>query len=287
MKNLKNFIALFLGVLFLSVSFGQDLIEAKDLAKMMKEENVVVVSAQKSSKYNDVHITGSINLPPAKLTVDEPVPYILASPEQMADILGAAGISEKNTIILYDEGSSKYSGRLYWALKYLGAEDVKILNGEIKAWQAARKPVTGSATKRKATTFTPNVQPQYLAEYEEVMKATTDDSYVIIDARSIEEYNGTNETKQRKGHIPGAVHIEYKDVKTKDGKLKNAETLKAMYEEKGVTSDKTVIIYCKSSVRAAIEFMALSSVLDYPNVKVYDGAFNEWQANPENELVTN
>ena len=107
------------------------------------------------------------------------------------------------------------------------------------------------------------------------MKATTDDSYVIIDARSIEEYNGTNETKQRKGHIPGAVHIEYKDVKTKDGKLKNAETLKAMYEEKGVTSDKTVIIYCKSSVRAAIEFMALSSVLDYPNVKVYDGAFND------------
>ena len=53
----------------------------------------------------------------------------------------------------------------------------------------------------------------------------------------------------------------------------------------GVTADKTIIIYCASSVRAAIEFFALHSILDYPNVKVYDGAYNEWESVESNKVI--
>lgn len=285
MKTFKNILTLFVGFLFIQVAVASDFIDAKELTKIMKDKNVVIISAQKPSLYSDFHITGSINLPPAILTNDEPVPYILKSVSEMEKIIGAKGVSNTNTIVVYDEGSSKYSGRLYWNLKYLGVENVKILNGGIEAWKASRKPVTSTPSKRKATTFTANVNNQYIATLSEVKKATNDPNYVIIDARSSSEFAGTDKSDLRKGHIPNAVHIEYKDVIDSNGKLKSAEALKALYTAKGVTPDKTIIIYCKTSVRAAIEFAALSSVLGYQNVKVFDGAFCEWCKDKTTEVV--
>jgi thiosulfate/3-mercaptopyruvate sulfurtransferase len=207
------------------------------------------------------------------------------SAEEMAEIIGSKGVSNTNMIIVYDEGSHKYSGRLYWVLKYLGAPDVKILNGGLEAWKAIRKPVTSSPTTKKATTFAVDVQPQYLANLGEVKTAVSNPNYVIIDARSDEEYNGTDETSLRQGHIPGAVHINYTELMASNGELKSAEELKALYTAKGVTPDKTAVIYCKTSVRAAIEFVALSSILGYENVKVFDGAMTEWSSDTSTEVV--
>ena len=285
MKTFKSFIALFIGFLFIQVTIASDLISAKELSKILKEKNVIVISAQKTAAYQDFHITGSINLPPKDLTTDDPTPYTCKSPAQMAAIIGKKGVTETNTIVIYDEGSSKYSGRLYWVFKYLGAKDVKILDGGIKSWQAIRKPVTKTTTKLAAKTFTLSVQNQLIANLETVKTATTSDNYAIIDARSNEEYAGTNETSLRKGHIPNAIHVEYTSIINKDGTLKTAEEMKAIYVAKGVTPDKTVIIYCKSSVRAAIEYMALSSILNYPNVMVYDGAFYEWEYEDNTDVV--
>lgn len=285
MKTFKNILVLFVGLLFIQVAVASDLIEATELAKIMKEKNVVVVSAQSPSKYKEFHITGSISLPPAILTTDDPIPYILLGVTEMEQIIGKKGITQTNQIIVYDEGSSKYSGRLYWVLKYLGVQDVKILNGGLESWKAIRKPVTATPTTKKAQVFTANVQNQFLANLTEVKKATNDSKYVIIDARSDAEYNGTDKSDLRKGHIPNAIHIDYTNVLDSNGKLKSAEDLKALYEAKGVTPDKTVIIYCKTSVRAAIEFTALYSVLGYKNVKVFDGAFCEWCSDKSTEVV--
>jgi thiosulfate/3-mercaptopyruvate sulfurtransferase len=285
MKSLKHIFIVFIGLLFTNMAIGSDLISAKEVAKIMKNDNVIVISAQKSSGYNDFHITGSISLPPSILVDNEPIPYMLKDVSEMEEIIGSKGVSNTNQIIIYDEGSHKYSGRLYWVFKYLGATDVKILNGGLEAWKAIRKPVTSSPTTKKATTFTANVQPQYLAMLDEVKTATSDPGYVIVDARSEAEYMGTDKTSLRQGHIPNAVHINYTDIIASNGEIKSAEELTAIYSENGVTPDKTVIIYCKTSVRAAIEFAALSSVLGYENVKVFDGAMSEWSSDASTEVV--
>jgi thiosulfate/3-mercaptopyruvate sulfurtransferase len=167
----------------------------------------------------------------------------------------------------------------------MGAENVKILNGELKAWKTGRKPITKTPTKGKSTTFTLNVKSEYLAKMDEVMNATTNASYVIIDARSAEEYLGTDESELRKGHIPGAINIDYKEMLDAKGMLKSKDALAALFTAKGVSQDKTIIIYCASSVRASIEFFALTSILNYPNVKVYDGAFNEWESLTSNKVL--
>jgi len=285
MKTLKNLMAIvFIFVISISGIQAQDIITAKDLVKIMRQPNTIIVSARTPADYEKVHITGAVNVNHNDLYGEH---TILLPAANIAKQLGAKGISESKAIVLYDEGSEKYAGRMYWILKYMGAKDVKILDGGMPAWKAARKPVTRAAATVKATTFNASVQAKYLATMAEVQKASASGSYVIVDARAANEYDGTNPetTLDRPGHVPSAINIEYKNVLTDKGMLKSNDEIQAIFTKNGVTKDKTVIVYCKTSVRAGILFHVLTSALDYPNVKVYDGAYLEWQLKTSNKIV--
>lgn len=282
MKKVRvTFIYALLVVFTLGFVQAQDVISAKELPNYLKQDNTVLVCTQKAVDYNKIHITGAINIDHNLLYDDM---TMLLPEAEVARILGKNGVSKDMKIVLYDEGSSKYSGRMYWILNYMGAKDIKILDGGLAAWKAARKPVTRTATIAKAVTFTPAVNKSYLASMETVKKAVNNPAYVIIDARTPEEYNGQNETTLRLGHVPSAVNINYVDVLDSKGLLKSNEELASLFAKAGVTKDKTAIVYCKTSVRAGIVFLALKSALHYPNVKVYDGAFLEWQDNNTNKV---
>jgi thiosulfate/3-mercaptopyruvate sulfurtransferase len=268
--------------LFLSASFAnaQSLITASELSKSLKSDNLILVSARTSADYKKVHITGAVHINHTELYNDGPVKNMLKSPAEIATILGSKGISESKTIVLYDDGTGKYAGRIYWILSYLGAKDVKILDGHMDAWKAARKPVTKNPTKITAATFTPKPDKSMIASMAEVKAGGA----VIVDARSPEEYKGTANTELRKGHIPGAINIEFKNMMDAKGKMKSAAELQKIFDAAGVTKNKEVILYCESGVRAGIIYFALTTILDYSKVKVYDGAYLEWQANSANKV---
>lgn len=281
MKYIRLFLILAL-IIPVSLVKGQDIITAAETAKLMKNDNVVVVSTRTAADYKKVHITGAVHIAHSSLYKDGPVKNMLNTSQEMAKVFGAAGISESKTIILYDDGTGKYAGRVYWILSYLGAKDVKVLDGHMKAWRAARKPVTKNPTNVKAVTFTPKVDKSVIATMAEVKAGGA----VIVDARSAEEYNGTATTELRKGHIPGSVNLEYTNMMDAQGKLKSNDALQKIFSDAGITKDKKVIIYCESGVRAGIIFLALKSALKYPNVKVYDGAYSEWQSVSSNKVAT-
>ena len=285
-----KYIAKLLSALIILLYFGvdaqaQDVISAKELAKISKTEDVVIVSTRKAADYKKVHIKNAIHLNHKDLYKDGAVKSMLKSPDEIAKILGDKGIAADSKVVLYDGGSGKYSGRVYWILKYMGATDVKILDGHMKAWKAARKPITKNPAKTKATTFTPKVNKSILATMADVKKAAADKKAVILDVRSEAEYKGTKEgLKIKKGHIAGAKNLEFKQVLTDRALLKSKEELKTLFESVGITADTPVILYCESSVRAGVVYMALTSSLGYKNVKVYDGAFLEWESVASNKI---
>ena len=133
-------------------------------------------------------------------------------------------------------------------------------------------------------TFTAKSDKSKIATMAEVKSSIGNGHVVIVDARSPEEYKGTSTTELRKGHIPGAVNIEFKNMMDVGGKLKSSAELQKLFTAAGVTKDQEVILYCESSVRAGIIYFALTSILDYPKVKVYDGAYLEWQAASANKV---
>lgn len=283
MKNI-NILLAFLLLISANLVKGQDVISAAEVAKIMKNDNVVVVSTRTAADYKKVHITGAVHVDHTALYKAGTVKNLLNTPQEVAKVLGSAGISESKTIILYDDGSGKYAGRLYWILSYLGATDVKVLDGHMKAWRAARKPVTKNPTSVKATTFTPKVNNSVIANMNEVKSSIGTTTTAIIDARSAAEFAGQSETTLRKGHIPGSINIEYTNMMDAQGKLKSNDELQNLFNAAGITKDKKVILYCESGVRAGIIFLALKSALKYPNVKVYDGAYSEWQSVSSNKV---
>ena len=278
----KKIILLGLILLVTSAISAQDVISVQELSKIMKKKDVVIVCATSEKGYK-VHITGSVNVPYSSLCDDKPVKNLIKPASDMAKLLGAKGVTPEKTIVVYDEGSGKYAGRMYWLLKYLGAPNVKMLDGNLIAWKAKRRPITGSPSKVAAGTFTAKADASILANMDDVKNASGNSSVVLVDARTPAEFAGTAKTELRKGHIPGAVNIDHTTLLDKKSLLKSNDALKPLFESKGVTKDKTIIAYCESSTRAGIVFLALKG-LGYPNVKVYDGAYLEWQATAANKV---
>jgi thiosulfate/3-mercaptopyruvate sulfurtransferase len=266
-------------ILSMSVLTAQtDFITAKEFKDLMKSgEDYILVDASKSSIYAQNHIKGAINLPYAALNDSESdVSGVLLAPDKMAEVLGSYGISNDSKIIIYDDGSNKYSDRIYWALKYVGADNVMLLHKDMNEWGKVRLPLSTDEVTLEPTTFTPTVNKNVLATLDYVVENKDKPEVVLVDVRTPEEYKGEAKSD---GHIPGAINLDYTELLNENGSFKTADELKAIAEKYNITPDKEVIFYCKTSVRGTVSWVAFRNVLGYENVSVFDGAYNEWVSN--------
>lgn len=261
---------------------AQDLISVNDLAKELKNPDYVVVSAEIETEYAKVHITGAVNISYKAFFKPGDVEGIMIPVDQMAKIFGENGVSEKKTIVVYDEGSMKYAGRLYFLLKYLGAPNVKVLNGGLEAWKAGRKPVTKNPTNISKTTFTAKANNSLIVSMADVKAAKGKGNVVLVDSREVNEFKGIE--NKSTGHLPGAVNLDHNLLLDAKGLVKPNADLEKMLKALGITKDKEIILYCSTGVRAGKEYLILTSVLGYKNVKIYDNGYNEWKA-AGNEIV--
>jgi len=278
MKQFIKNISIVIAFLFIlpAVHAQVDIISAKDYAVLAKKDkNVVTVFAGKEKNYKANHIKGSILASYKDVIKDGDVKGLMFEPDALAKFFGEKGISDKNTIVVYDNGSQKYSTRMYWLLKYMGAPNVKILHKDYDEWRKARIMVTSAPAKGKATTFTANVNPAILATIADVEKSITDANIVLVDNRKSEEFTGAD--GKSPGHIEGAVNLFWEDLMTDTKAFKSKEELKAIFDKAGVTADKQVILYCNTGILAAVGYVAVVNILEYPHVTLYDGALEEWK----------
>jgi thiosulfate/3-mercaptopyruvate sulfurtransferase len=264
-------------IFFLTGRFvqAQDLISVADLAKDLKNSELIIVSAELETEFEKVHITNAVNVSYKSLFKPGTVEGLMLPDDQIAKLFGDQGITEGKKIVVYDEGSMKYSGRVYWILKYLGAQDVKVLNGGLDAWKAGRKPVTKNPSIIKKATFTAKPNSSMLASVDEVKASQGKPNTIILDVREANEFKGLD--GKSKGHIPGSVNIEHLSLLTA-GIMKSKTDLEKVFAAQGVTKDKTIYLICSSGVRTGKVYLALVKELGYANVKVMNGGFNEWVA---------
>lgn len=238
------------------------LISVDELVKIIKDPKVVVIDARPSGDYMKTHIDGAINIDVSTLCNTTPVEGTLKTAAELAKILGSHGVARDSKIIVYCK-TGVNAGRLYWILKYLGASDVSMLNGQMDAWFAARKPITKNPKKLTAVTFTPSVNAAINVD-KAYVKAKMN-SAVLVDSRKKEDYAA--------GKIGNALNIPSDDM-LQGSKLKTTTELSKLFAS--VPKDKEVIIYCKTGVTAGFTYFVMKSLLNYPNVKVYEGAWVDW-----------
>ena len=211
---------------------------------------------------------------------------------KFADAFGAAGLSGKETAVIYEQSMNTGFGqscRGYFLLSFLGYPKVKVLHGGITAWTAEGRPLTTAVKTPVMRTFP--IDPKagdIMIDAKAMLAALQDPSIVKLDVRDVDEWVGTSSSPYgkdfcpRKGRIPGARWLEwYRMMKpTAEGpRLKAPEEIMAECATVGVTPETPVYLYCFKGARASNTYLALKEA-GVKDVRMYFGSWNEWSRDP-------
>ena len=208
------------------------------------------------------------------------------TPEKLAKNLGSVGIGPNTTLVLYGD-PVQYGNYAFWAFTMAGHADIRLLDGSRIKWQQEGRKMTAEILNLSSVLYPPtNPDNSMRIGRENILSNLENPQRLLLDLRSPEEYSGERVIEygsfdhgaQRGGRIPGARHLHYKDLLNADDSYKSAEELRGIFSAAGVTdtSEIEIVCYCRLSHRASLAWFALTHILGYKNVKIYDGSWTEW-----------
>ena len=267
------------------------LVETQWLIDHLNDPNVRIVEVDGSPEpYKDAHIPGAVFWNFFQDLLNPNLSMHL-DPSAIASVLFRSGITPETTVIAY--GSYPGTGAwIFWLLKTIGHENVLVLNGGHQKWVAEGRPLATDLASFPPTHYKPTGLNSSLRVLQpEVQAALNQPDHVFLDVRTTPEFKGRvfmikpAEGTERGGHIPGAIHLEFSQTLNEDGTFKSVEELRSLFTQHGITPDKTIFPYCAVGGRSAFMWFVLKYLLGYPNVRNYDGSWNEWGRLPDTAIA--
>lgn len=249
-------------------------------ANLFTRDVAIIEVDEDTTQYDKGHIEGAIFLD-WRRDLQDPIRRDFLDKAGFERLMSSRGIKETDTVVLYGGNNNWFAEYAFWYFKTYGHNDVRLLDGGRKKWELESRPLVHEPTVRATTAYVAGEPNRAIrAMRDEVVDAIG--VAQIVDVRSPEEYSGRllapahlpQEQSQRGGHIPTAINIPWSQSTRDDGTFHSDEELARVYDR--LDSTRPTIAYCRIGERSAHTWFVLSELLDWQDVRNYDGSWTEW-----------
>jgi thiosulfate/3-mercaptopyruvate sulfurtransferase len=207
------------------------------------------------------------------------LPHMFPSAEQFGRDVGALGVSNGDTVVVYDAGGWVAAPRVWWMFLSYGHSNVRILNGGLKKWRAEGRAVQSGEVTAKPATFKATYDTRRVRSIEQMIGNVASRAEQVIDARAADRFEGRVPEPRvgiRSGHIPGALNLPYNNLfDAATGTMKPLDELRKAFSSAGVDTAKPIVTSCGSGVSAGVLTLALYRI-GVEDTALYDGSWSEW-----------
>ncbi|MBS4153237.1 rhodanese-like domain-containing protein [Cobetia sp. MC34] len=259
------------------------IVEPQQLAEMLDHPDIVIVDVPLKAQSHARHVPGARLLDFKQLvgSNDDDIPGV-PSPEALSGVMSALGITRDSHVVAYDDEGGGWAGRLLWTLALLGHTRYSYLNGGLHAWQGDGLPLSDTASDWSPSEYhAAYMDTNVMATREDILDrlAAEDpqESVVVWDARSAEEYRGEKGQNARLGHIPGAVHFEWTEAMDRERNLRIRDYAELLTElgARGLNPEQHIVTHCQSHHRSGLTWL-VGQALGFSDVRAYPGSWKEW-----------
>ncbi len=254
-----------------------------------KIENDEVYVLEASWGDDSAHIEGHIPTSVHMNTdaIEEGPLWNRRSDDEIINALGEHGITYDMTVVVYSLDDITPATRVASILMYAGVEDVRILDGNLPAWENAGYDLDSGEVEPDQVDFgyTEPANPDYIIDLPEAQEAYDDSQSSFVDIRSWEEFIGETSGYDyipSAGRIEGAIYgyggkdaYDMSDFRNPDDTMVNFNYMEARWLDQGINPDNYNIFYCGTGWRAA-ETWLYAKALGWQNITVFDGGWFEW-----------
>lgn len=243
------------------------------------------------AEYLAGHIPGALYLDLSTLNdPGDPRPAMVPTNDQFAARMAQLGIDGGHRIVVYDNSPLLTSGRGWWLMRLFGAGKVAILDGGLARWVAEGRPLEqGEGIAMAGAGAFPAARDETrIATKGDVLDNLTSCAAQVVDARGGDRFRGeAGEPRpgMAEGHIPGSANLPTDRLLDEDGRWKRGEALRAAFAQAGVNLDRPLIMSCGSGVTAC-NLLFGAALLGKEDVRIYDGSWSEWGADPATPKAT-
>lgn len=267
---------------------AQPLVDPNTLAQLASKPDVRIIDIRTPKEYAEGHIAGAANAPYGQWRGPSSNPGELPALNKLTELVQRLGLTDQTHAVVVSSGANDTdfgaAARVYWTLKVLGLQNLSILNGGIKTWQAAGQALTTGVPQIAQSDFKPNINQSLLISQKQLLQDTGSTPAVLVDARPAEFFNGQTRHVAAKtpGTLPGAMNVAH-SVWFKPGtsQVIDAEQAKSVAAKYHLANtDKEIVSFCNTGHWAATNWFVLSELVGDQDVKLYAGSMVDWTQAP-------